>query len=221
MKPSSPIFALELEALFAPGRRIQSVPDLVRARSLGRARAILAAAAVASPGPVVCRKGPSLVLATSLALLVGAAAASAALRGRALIDKSPAAGGVPAVAPRLPEAVAPASASPTAAPAGGGTASPRRTGRPAEPARSYAAEIALLSRADVAYAGRDFALALALVAQHERRFPDAGLAEEREALRVRLLASSGRARQARRAAASFAERFPRSVFLARLRDVAP
>jgi hypothetical protein len=215
MKRSSPRFAPELEALFAPGRRIQSVPDLVRARALLRARAILAAA-VAPPRPVVRRQGPSLVLAASLALVVGAAGASAALRSGALNDQEPAA----AHAPQPPAAVDSAVASPPLA-LPEATALPRRTGRLAVRESAYAAEIALISRAHVAYAGRDFARALALVARHERRFPDARLAEEREALRVRLLACSGRAREARRAAASFAERFPRSVFLARLRDVAP
>jgi hypothetical protein len=213
MRRSSPPFAPELEALLAPGRRIQSVPDLVRARSLVRARALLAAVAAAPPRPVVARQGPSLVLAASLALLVGAAGASAALRSGALIDRAP-------TAPWPPTAVAPAPASPAVA-LPEASALPRRSGRPGAHDGSYAAEIALLSRAHVAYAGRDFANALALLARHERRFPDARLAEEREALRVCLLGDSGRTREARRAAARFAERFPRSVFLARVRDVVP
>jgi hypothetical protein len=179
---------------------------------LVRARALLAAA---PPRPVVGRQGPSLVLAASLALVVGAAGASAALRSGALNDPEPAA--APIVAPRLPPKVAsaPAVALPQA------RVLPRRTSRPAAHDSSYAAEVALLSRAHVAYAGRDFAKALVLVAQHERRFPDARLAEEREALRVCLLGDSGRTREARRAAARFAESFPRSVFLTRLHDVAP
>ena len=64
----------------------------------------------------------------------------------------------------------------------------RATGRPITAQESYAAELALLQRAQVAYAGRDFPGALALVAEHARQFPNGRLAEEREALRVRSLA---------------------------------
>ena len=84
------------------------------------------------------------------------------------------------------------------------------------PKESYAAELDLLQRAQVAFAGRDFPGALVLVAEHARRFPNGRLAEEREALRVRSLAGSGRADDARRAVAAFANRFPRSVLLPRL-----
>jgi len=83
---------------------------------------------------------------------------------------------------------------------------------------SYAAEMDLLQRAQVAYAARDFAGALVLVAEHSRRFPRARLGEERESLRVRLLADAGYTAEARRAAAAFATRFPRSVLLPRLQE---
>jgi hypothetical protein len=68
----------------------------------------------------------------------------------------------------------------------------------------------------VAYAGRDFSAALALVAEHARRFSHGRLAEEREALRVQSLAGAGRTDEAARAVSAFAERFPRSVLLPRL-----
>jgi hypothetical protein len=56
----------------------------------------------------------------------------------------------------------------------------------------------------------DFAAALPPLAEHARRFKDGGLAEEREALRVKALVGLGRDREAERAAAAFAARFPRS-----------
>ena len=79
-------------------------------------------------------------------------------------------------------------------------------------------ELDLLQRTDAAYVSRDYAGALKLVSEHARRFPRAWFEEEREALRVRLLTESGRNVEARRAASDFAVRFPRSVFLSRLRE---
>jgi hypothetical protein len=81
---------------------------------------------------------------------------------------------------------------------------------------ALAAELDLLRRARGAYRHRDFSGALLLVAEHDRRFPQGHLAEEREALRVRSLAGAGRADESRRAAAAFAARFPRSVLLSRV-----
>jgi hypothetical protein len=91
----------------------------------------------------------------------------------------------------------------------------RRPARPATVQESYAAELDLLQRAQVAYADGALVDALAMIAAHGRRFPNGRLAEEREALRVRALTRAGRAEEAQRAAAAFAERFPRSVLLAR------
>ena len=95
---------------------------------------------------------------------------------------------------------------------------PPRAARTANAQESYAAELRLLHRAQVAYAGEDFSAALMLVAEHARRFPNGRLAEEREALRVRSLAGAGRSEDARRATAAFAARFPRSVLLPRLQQ---
>src|SRR6185369_4903915 len=83
---------------------------------------------------------------------------------------------------------------------GSAARSPRR---PMTAHESYAAAMDLLQRAQVAYAARDFAGALVLVAEHARRFPRARLGEERESLRVRLLADAGYTAEARRAAAAF------------------
>jgi len=98
----------------------------------------------------------------------------------------------------------------------------RRASRRATPTaqESYAAELALLRRAQVAYAARDYSATAALVAEHTRRFPNGRLAEEREAVRVRSLAGAGRKDEAQRAAQEFAAHFPRSVLLPRLRELA-
>jgi hypothetical protein len=72
-------------------------------------------------------------------------------------------------------------------------------------------ELRLLRKARVAVARGDFATALSPLAEHARRFKNGRLAEEREALRVKALAGLGRTEEARRAAAAFRARFPRSV----------
>jgi hypothetical protein len=81
------------------------------------------------------------------------------------------------------------------------------------PADLARAELHLLRQARAAVAREDYASALAPIADHARRFKDGRLAEEREALRVKALAGLGRTDEARRAAAAFKARFPRSVLL--------
>jgi hypothetical protein len=82
--------------------------------------------------------------------------------------------------------------------------------RPSE-ADAYAAELALLQQVRTAVAVARFSAALALVAEHERRFPAGRLREERDALRVKALAGLGRGGDAREAAERFRARYPRSV----------
>jgi hypothetical protein len=81
----------------------------------------------------------------------------------------------------------------------------------------YALELKVLQPARAAVARNDFSSALAAIAEHERRFPDGQLAEEREALRVQALLGLQRTEEASRAAAAFRERFPGSVLLSRMR----
>jgi hypothetical protein len=83
---------------------------------------------------------------------------------------------------------------------------------------SLAAEVEILRRARAAFTRQDFLGTLTLVGDHARRFPHGHLAEQREALRVRSLMGSGRTAEARRAAAAFATRFPRSVLLSRVTE---
>jgi len=100
---------------------------------------------------------------------------------------------------------------------------PAARARAATPVRSEAAalrmEVRLLQQARVAVAQRDFGLAIQLLAEHARRFEAGRLAEEREALRVRALASLGRRNDARRAASDFEANFPRSPLLSTVRQM--
>jgi hypothetical protein len=219
MKRCNPHSDPELDVLLEGGRVIQRVPEVVRARALSRARATMAAMAVIPREPLsaVRRRGLTIALAASLAMAVGAAVATAALRGRAPSPSQPAPPAIPYTErPMHNSTLDVPPSSPIAAPPATFTAKPQRSGRPAAAQESYAAELHLLARAQVAYAGREFADALALVAEHGRRFPSGRLAEEREGLRVRALAGAGRTEEARRAAAAFAGRFPRSILLPRL-----
>jgi len=205
----------ELEALLASGKEIQKLPDIVRARALSRARI---STETVTPLRVTGRTGRrvlALAFAASAILLVGVAGAVVAIRTLAP-PASP-----PPAQPISPRTVVPTPVLPPAIPAAPAVVPQapipaKHTVRPATPTESYTAELELLHRAQADYAGHDFASALAVVAEHRRRFPNGRLAEEREALRVRALIGAGRTSEARSAAAAFAERFPRSVLLPRL-----
>jgi hypothetical protein len=204
----------ELDALLANGKEIPQLSDIVRARALSRARASVEnLAVVPTTAHTGRRRALSLAFAASAILSVGVAGAVVAIRTFAPQPMPPAQPAAPHVS--TPPAVLPADpAVPAAAPQP--SAPVKRSTRPALASESYAAELELLQRAQAAYAGRSFTNALTVVAEHRRRFPNGRLAEEREALRVRALNGAGRAREARAAAAAFAERFPRSVLLPRL-----
>jgi len=215
----------ELEELLERGRTIRPLPDVVRARALARARATVATGAAEVPTPAPAATPPvrggvrRIAIAASIALLIGGAGAVAAVRvwtserfEAASPSTAPASPRSRVAAPdiALPSRVVP---EPTPAP----TVKVHRP-RVVSAQESYRAELDLLQRAQVAFASRDFAGALVLVAEHARRFPSGRLAEEREALRIRSLVGSGRGDDARRATAAFANRFPRSVLLSRLRQ---
>lgn len=212
----------DLESLLARGRIIPPVPDVVRARALARARATVAAANVSAPAPAAPARsrGGWIAMAASLALILGAAGATAALSGWRpwQPERSPASS--PRAIPPVPAAAHDQPAPPVVAPEAAPIARLPRPTRPATAQESYAAELQLLQRAQGAYTRGEFSGALVLVAEHGRRFPSGRLAEQREALRVRSLAGSGRADEARRAVAQFAVRFPRSVLLQRLQETA-
>jgi hypothetical protein len=118
----------------------------------------------------------------------------------------------PAPAPAVAVAELPSAPAPTAAPSGLSAADAAR------------AELHLLRQARGAVSRGDFAAALSTIAEHTHRFKNGRLVEEREALRVKALASLGRRSDARRAAAQFEARFPRSPLLpavAEMPDLAP
>jgi hypothetical protein len=224
MSPGGPERDAELESLLQFRRASRRIPDDVRARVLARSRAFLSGGpalfptslfdgltsppASVSPGRVLGR----LAVAASIVIAAGAAGAFAALHSRA---------------PDGPSAASPVSAMalPTAArertiqdpgPVIPMKSSHRTAARPHPTPIDPSAEVELLERAQLAYARRDFSSALALVAEHARRFPRGPLAEECAALRVESLVGAGRADEARRAGRDFAARFPRSVLLPRI-----
>jgi hypothetical protein len=211
----------DLQALLERARVIPPVSDVVRARALARARTTASAAPRPLPDHALLgrRSRPSIAIAASIALVaLIAGGATAALFRRAPAPPPapppPASRALPRVTVSVPERAAP----PAVAPQPIAVAKTRRPGRISTPQESYAAELDLLRRAQAAYASGDFPRALILLAEHGRRFPDGRLAEEREALRVRSLASSGHRGEARQALDGFASRFPRSVLLPRLRE---
>ena len=115
-----------------------------------------------------------------------------------------------------------------AAPFTEGTPEPASVPAPrAAPARapsgtdSYALELKLLKPARAALARGDCASALAALTEHERRFRNGRLAEEREALRVTALSGAGRTDEARQVAGAFRKRYPQSVLLSRMKEPDP
>jgi hypothetical protein len=207
-------FDPDLAALLEAGRIIPAVPDAVRARSLARASATLAAVPVREPVRFSGRRG--LVLAVAASLLLAVSAGGAVAVYRAIESQPPPM--VPPAGPRqeLPQAVAPLPLSLPAPANPVPTTQPKRPRHSASTRESYRAELRLLQRAHTAYAGHDYGDALVVVAEHARRFPSGHLAEDREALRVKALIGAGRSEEASSAGASFARRFPRSVLLPRL-----
>jgi hypothetical protein len=219
----------ELEALLTPRKIQREAPPELRARVLARARAIVAAGGAIPRGPardlpppprVRAARGHRLVriaFAASVAVAAGAVGAVAALHGRGAPSPQVVAPERAAPAPKAPATnVGNPSSEPLIPDTEGAAADPPRPVRPGAKIDRFTAELDLLQRAHGAYTRRDFSVALALVAEHARRFPNGHLAEQREALRVRSLAGSGRVDEAHRAAAAFAVRFPRSVLLPRV-----
>ena len=220
MKRDDLAFDRKLEDMLERGRTIRPLADVVRARALARARTTIAARESSPVGvvtPAAGRRGMRIAVAASLTLIAGATGAVAAIRGNVLerFRPSPPAS-ARAIASEQVHA-ARAEPAPSAAPEPQATVKARVARQPTAP-ESYAAELRLLHRAQLAYASEDFSAALMLAAEHARQFPHGRLAEEREALRVRSLAGSGRTEDARRATAAFAARFPRSVLLPRLQQ---
>jgi hypothetical protein len=212
-----PPLSPELEALLAPHRTLLPLAAWVEARAIARA-----AAAANSPeqgaGRVPARSLGMFAAAAGVVLLLGAGAYAA----RAWIGLAPSGASADVapgasrgeVAPRRP-AVSAALQTEESATAAPETPHRRRlVGKTsAAMARPTNAELQLLRAARQDVTRGDFAGALAIIAEHVRRFRNGSLVEEREALRVKSLAGLGRHEEAQRAAAAFHARFPHSVFL--------
>jgi hypothetical protein len=217
-KPLSP----SAEALLDSVRSLDSEPVELRRRALARARAAVSVIAFA---PRVRPHFGGLGLKLAAAFVVVAAAVSATtLRIREGHKPQPA-----VLAPKAAEhdtlSVAPPQAPPTAQPAAadpGSVVDDDTSVHPApvvsaHPARErYALELKVLQPARAAVARGDFSSALSSIAEHQRRFPDGQLSEEREALRVQALSGLGRTDEATRAAIAFRKRFPGSVLISRM-----
>jgi hypothetical protein len=114
-------------------------------------------------------------------------------------------GALPRQAPTIPSSVTrPAAAS----------ASTADRDRPT----SLGEEQRLLDTARAAVGRGAFSAALTSLAEHEARFANGRLVEERELLMVQALAGSGRAEEAKARAARFEARFPGSIFLPAVRQ---
>jgi hypothetical protein len=200
-------------------RVIPPLPPAVRARALAAARAALASQAVPTPPGRV--PAPWIRWAAAAALTVVAGAATAAVAYHRHAERLHAIT-APATAPRSGVEATPAAPA-VAVPAP--VAETMTDPAVEEPRRSKVAvpqeELRLLRQARAAVAREDFTAALKPIAEHTHRFRDGRLAEEREALRVKALASLGRKDEARRAAAAFENRFPRSVLLPAVRRISP
>jgi len=205
----------EVCALLDCERELTPLPSTVRARSLARARAALVAGVdrrAILVAPRRARRAAVAAMACILGAAVGAAAyeirvqLAATAEPRRAADVAPAANIETAKTGTAPRAQAPLT--PSAA-----IVEERRATSQASRASAGQAELHLLREARAAVTREDYLAALRPIAEHARRFRDGRLSEEREALRVKALVGCGRIGEARRAAAAFRARFPRSVLL--------
>jgi hypothetical protein len=203
----------DVRALLDHEREVPPLPPTVRARAVARARAALVSGVARRATPIPAPRTRWAAVAAVL-LIVSGGVGAAAYQFRAHLAPPPEIVPLPApakvVAP--PPVVVPAEAEEPAAP-------------PAEKRLSKAdaarAELRLLRQARAAVAREDYAAALPPIGEHAHRFKTGRLAEEREALRVKTLAGLGRTDDARRAAAAFRARFPRSVLLPAVNRMLP
>ncbi|MHB8419924.1 MAG: tetratricopeptide repeat protein [Myxococcales bacterium] len=168
-----------------------------------------------------------LVSAVSYGAGVGSGMALDALRRppaapTASVAPVPAPAPVPVAAPPAPAAipppVTPAPVPHRIRPASRPPAAPSRPSPRPPPTKAadqadadLEAEDALVERARAALSRRQPDDALAALAEHRRRFPNGRLVEERSALEVEALASSGRRDDARSKAQEFQNRYPDSL----------
>jgi len=218
MKAPPPL-SRELEDVLAPHRPVLLLAAAVEARALARAAA---AARSLEPGADALPGRPRWVFAAAAGAVLVLGAAAYAARAWLGAPSSPASAPLaPIASPGVSEPRPQTAASALVEPEPAATVAPhtaphvRRTVTRTRAAtlRPTNEELQLLRAARQEVTRGDFEGALAIIAEHVRRFRKGGLVEEREALRVKSLAGLGRHEEARRAAAEFHARFPDSVFL--------
>jgi hypothetical protein len=165
----------DIRALLESERAIQPLAAAVRARAVGRARAALVVGAI--DGARAQAEGTPLgrALATCLSVAAALAIGAGTYQLRAHLGERALAASARPITPRPAAAAADAAAVEAA----------RLGPRPSFPAVRQEARLLRLARS--AMARQDFAAALALLAEHARRFRDGSLAEEREVLRLRAM----------------------------------
>jgi TolA-binding protein len=221
VEPVSP----EMERLLAAERDIPKAPAELKARALSRAGAVFHGRNVLSAQRLSPSKRTWL-LAAAVAMAFAAVSFAAFLRlgsnesvpVHAAAPRDETGSAAPSVKARGP-AVATAPEQ-QAVPAE--LSAPKKESRDADPKRSpvdaHAIELGILQRARAAVASAQFSTALGAIAEHQRRFPNGILQEEREALRVKALAGLGKTEEAQKAARRFSEKFPNSVLAPRLEE---
>lgn len=196
------------------------LPELARARLLGRIEAAVPAIGVALPSAKASLPRVGVPVAKAIALATAAFVAGGIATGVALSALRP----LPA--PRIVYVERPAPSSPPAAsvdsppsPIEMPSAPPFRAldARAAPTASSsgetLSAERVLIDAARTKLSSGEPSAALARVQDHARRFPHGRLEEEREALAVEALVQSGQYDAARDRAAQLQGRWPDSLFL--------
>ncbi len=197
----------------------------VGAAGTGTAAAGAAGTASAIAKPVTLAAGKlAALLATTFAIGAGTGAA---------VDRATTRGGDGAAPRDVPSAAAtarprpsppapPPSLAPDAPAPPPSVAPPATSAAPAAPTTSsdrkgdLARERALIDAARSGLAHDNPSAALDAVRRHAEAFPRGQLSEERDAIRVLALASSGRREEATRAAATFRARYPQSLFSAQI-----
>jgi len=214
----------KIASLLASEKIIVAQKPDVRARAFARARAalVLSVAPLPLAKTSFWRRAP-IAMAAGGILVIAVVAAAAFQEGvRMTRPRQEAAAPATTTAPSLPSSVPASEAAPAALP----VSIPEvvSTPKPAQAARAvgsdFMAELQLLQQARAAIARRAFGDALAAISEDARRFPSGRLAEEREALRVRALSGLGRQTDVQTAANGFRTRFPRSVLLPRVNEMA-
>jgi hypothetical protein len=202
-------FTLGLGAGFVAATAVSSTAAAAGVASASAAGGSSSAgtAATGLAGTLLAKK--ALVLGVAAAVGIGGGTA-AVLEVRSERAKTRAA----TVAPPSRPAVARPQAVPTPEP------EPEPEPAPAEPMApdTLGEERALLDRARADIASGSFSNANSLLVRHAREFPGGQLAEEREALVIRLLVREGRIGEARVRAARFRQAHPRSIQLPGIAD---